>query len=122
MVGLDGIARLTDFGVAKAEKRLTSTRAGQFKGKLAYMSPEQASSGFADQRSDLFSMGIMLWEALTGRRLFRGENNASTLTKILHDPIAAPSELWSDLAPFDKLLAHLPSPETPMTASKARRS
>ena len=78
MVGIDGISRLTDFGVAKAEKRLTSTRAGQFKGKLAYMAPEQASTGFADQRSDLFSMGIILWESLTGRRLFRGENNAST--------------------------------------------
>ncbi len=105
MVGVDGISRLTDFGVAKAEKRLTSTRAGQFKGKLAYMSPEQASSGFADQRSDLFSMGIMLWESLSGRRLFRGENNAATLTKILHEPIPAPSELWDDLAPFDELLA-----------------
>ncbi|MBO6938017.1 MAG: serine/threonine protein kinase [Deltaproteobacteria bacterium] len=105
MVGVDGISRLTDFGVAKAEKRLTSTRAGQFKGKLAYMSPEQASSGFADQRSDLFSMGIMLWESLSGRRLFRGENNAATLTKILHEPIPAPSELWEDLKPFDELLA-----------------
>jgi len=105
MVGVDGISRLTDFGVAKAEKRLTSTRAGQFKGKLAYMSPEQASSGFADQRSDLFSMGIMLWESLTGRRLFRGENNAATLTKILHEDIPAPSELWADLEPFDELLA-----------------
>lgn len=105
MVGVDGISRLTDFGVAKAEKRLTSTRAGQFKGKLAYMSPEQASSGFADQRSDLFSMGIMLWESLSGRRLFRGENNAATLTKILHEPIPKPSELWDDLEPFDELLA-----------------
>ena len=104
MVGVDGISRLTDFGVAKAEKRLTSTRAGQFKGKLAYMSPEQASTGHADQRSDLFSMGIMLWESLTGRRLFRGENNAATLTKILHDPIPMPSELWPELAPFDELL------------------
>ncbi len=105
MVGVDGISRLTDFGVAKAEKRLTSTRAGQFKGKLAYMSPEQASSGFADQRSDLFSVGIMLWESLSGRRLFRGENNAATLTKILHEPIPAPSELWPDLEPFDAILA-----------------
>ena len=105
MVGMDGISRLTDFGVAKAEKRLTSTRAGQFKGKLAYMSPEQASTGHADQRSDLFSMGIILWESLTGRRLFRGENNAATLTKILHEPVPMPSELWPELAPFDPLLA-----------------
>ncbi len=104
MVGADGIGRLTDFGVAKAEKRLSSTRAGQFKGKLAYMAPEQASTGYADQRSDLFSMGIILWESLTGRRLFRGENNAATLTKILHEDIPSPSALWDDLGAFDELL------------------
>ncbi len=104
MVGSDGIARLTDFGVAKAEVRMASTRAGQFKGKLSYMAPEQASTGEADQRSDLFSMAIILWESLTGRRLFRGENNAATLTKILQDPIPPPSELWPELAPFDSVL------------------
>lgn len=105
MVSIDGSAHLTDFGVAKAEKRLSSTRAGQFKGKLAYMAPEQASTGFADQRSDLFSMGIILWEALTGRRLFRAENNAATLTKILHEAIPLPSELWDDLHAYDDLMA-----------------
>jgi eukaryotic-like serine/threonine-protein kinase len=105
MVGSDGISRLTDFGVAKAEVRMASTRAGQFKGKLSYMAPEQASTGEADQRSDLFSMGIILWEALTGRRLFRGENNAATLTKILQDPIPLPSSLWPELAAFDPVLA-----------------
>ena len=104
MVGVDGIGRLTDFGVAKAEKRLTSTRAGHFKGKLAYMAPEQASTGHADQRSDLFAMGILLWESLTGRRLFRAENNAATLTKILQEPIPRVSELVPELAPFDALL------------------
>lgn len=104
MVGVDGIGRLTDFGVAKAEKRLTSTRAGHFKGKLAYMAPEQASTGHADQRSDLFAMGILLWESLTGRRLFRADNNAATLTKILQEPIPHVSELVPELAPFDALL------------------
>jgi serine/threonine-protein kinase len=104
LVGTDGIARITDFGVAKAEVRLSSTREGQFKGKLAYMAPEQAASGEADQRSDLFSMGIILWEALTGRRLFRGKNNAETLNKILEEPIPAPSEVRPDLSPFDPVL------------------
>lgn len=93
LVGTDGVSRLTDFGVAKAEVRMSSTRAGQFKGKLSYMAPEQASTGNADQRSDLFSMGIVLWESLTGRRLFRGETNAATLSKILVDPIPLPSEV-----------------------------
>ena len=104
MVGKDGISRLTDFGVAKAQVRLSSTRAGQFKGKLSYMAPEQASTGVADQRSDLFSMGIILWEGLTGRRLFRAENNAATLNKILRERVPMPSELYPELAPFDAVL------------------
>lgn len=101
LVGRDGIARLTDFGVAKAEVRLSSTREGQFKGKLSYMSPEQASTGEADQRSDLFSMGIILWETLCGVRLFRADNNAATLNRIIHWEVPAPSSRLPELAPFD---------------------
>jgi serine/threonine-protein kinase len=104
LIGTDGIARLTDFGVAKADVRMASTRAGQFKGKLSYMAPEQASSNETDQRSDLFSVGIILWESLTGRRLFKGESNAATLNKLLNDTIARPSELWPDLEPFDDVV------------------
>jgi serine/threonine-protein kinase len=104
LVGKDGISRLTDFGVAKAEDRLTHTRDGQVKGKLAYMAPEQASSGSTDSRSDLFSMGIILWECVTGRRLFRADNTAATLTKLLHEPIAAPSAVDPALAPLDAVL------------------
>src|SRR5690606_35523355 len=104
MVGTDGTARLTALGVAKAEVRMSSTRAGQFKGKLSYMAPEQASTGDSTQVSDVLSMGIVLWESLTGRRLFRGQTNAQTLAKILQDPIPKPSEVWPDLAPFDEVL------------------
>ena len=104
LVGTDGIARLTDFGVAKADVRMSTTRAGQFKGKLSYMAPEQASSSETDQRSDLFSVGIILWESLTGRRLFKGESNAATLNKLLNDTITKPSELWPDLGQFDDVV------------------
>lgn len=104
LVGTDGIARLTDFGVAKADVRMASTRAGQFKGKLSYMAPEQASSSSTDQRSDLFSVGIILWESLTGRRLFKGESNGATLNKLLNDPVATPSELWPELERFDSVV------------------
>lgn len=104
LVGTDGISRLTDFGVAKADVRMASTRAGQFKGKLSYMAPEQAASNETDQRSDLFSVGIILWESLTGRRLFRGESNGATLNKLLNDPIPRPSELWSELEPYDEVV------------------
>lgn len=105
LIGTEGVARVTDFGVAKAEVRLSCTRAGQFKGKLAYMAPEQASTGACDQRSDLFAMGIILWESLTARRLFRGESNAATLSKILVDPIPPPSAVNAALEPWDALLA-----------------
>jgi serine/threonine-protein kinase len=104
LVGTDGIARLTDFGVAKADVRMSTTRAGQFKGKLSYMAPEQASSNDTDQRSDLFSVGIILWESLTGRRLFKGESNAATLNKLLNDVIVKPSELWPELEQFDEVV------------------
>ncbi|MEY4582372.1 MAG: hypothetical protein RL701_7075 [Pseudomonadota bacterium] len=106
MVSSDGIARITDFGVAKAEVRLSTTREGQFKGKLAYMAPEHASNGDADQRSDLFSMAIILWESLAGRRLFRAENHAATLNKICLEPIPLLSSVDPALAPFDPLLSH----------------
>ena len=104
LLGTDGVARITDFGVAKAEVRLSSTRDGQFKGKLAYMAPEQASNGTADQRSDLFSMGIVLWESLTGRRLFRADNNGELLNRLLNSPIPAPSEYVPELATLDPVL------------------
>lgn len=104
LVGTDGISRLTDFGVAKATVRLSQTREGTFKGKLAYMSPEQASSGQCDQRSDIFSMGIVFWEALTGRRLFKGENNGEVLHKILIADVPPPSEFVPEAAALDAIV------------------
>jgi hypothetical protein len=68
------------------------------------MAPEHASSGDADQRSDLFSMAIILWESLTGQRLFRAENHAATLNKICLEPIPMPSSVDPDLAAFDFVL------------------
>jgi eukaryotic-like serine/threonine-protein kinase len=105
MVGRDGVVRLTDFGVAKAEDRLTHTRDGQVKGKLAYMAPEQAVSGATDARSDLFSVGVILWESVTGQRLFRADTTAGTLNKLLREAIPAPSTVDPSLAPLDALIA-----------------
>jgi serine/threonine-protein kinase len=87
IVGVDGIARITDFGVARAASRLTSTRAGQMKGKLAYMPPEQARGEEIDRRADVFSAGIVLWETLCMRRLFKGETDAETLNRVVVAPI-----------------------------------
>ena len=87
LVGVDGSSRITDFGVARATARLSTTRAGQLKGKLAYMSPEQTKGEDIDRRADLFSMGILLWEALVGRRLFKADNEAATISRVLMDKI-----------------------------------
>ena len=84
LVGFDGIARITDFGVARAGSRLSATRVGQLKGKIAYMAPEQAQGADeVDRRADLFSAGIVIWEALAARRLFKAENEAATLARVM---------------------------------------
>lgn len=105
LVGIDGIARLTDFGVARAEVRLAATTNGQFKGKLGYLAPEQIAEGACDRRSDLFAMGVVLWEALAGRRLFKGDDTVGMLRSVLQAPIAPLSSLRPELAPLDPLLA-----------------
>jgi hypothetical protein len=87
LVGIDGVARITDFGVARAASRLSTTRSGQLKGKLAYMAPEQARAGKIDRRADVFAMGICLWETLAFKRLFKGEGEAETLNRVLYEPI-----------------------------------
>ena len=75
--GVDGNAKLTDFGVARATSRLSITRSGQLKGKVAYMAPEQARGDAAvDHRADVFAAGVVLWEVLAGRRLFKAEGEA----------------------------------------------
>jgi eukaryotic-like serine/threonine-protein kinase len=88
LVGQDGIARITDFGVARAASRLTATRVGQLKGKIAYMAPEQAAGEEQlDRRADVFSSGIVIWEALAQKRLFKAENEAATLSRIIAEPV-----------------------------------
>ncbi len=91
VVGVDGGSRLIDFGVAKAQHRITETKSGSFKGKYGYMSPEQAKATAIDRRSDLFAAGIVLHEVLTGRRLFQGENEFDTFRRIAEADIVPPS-------------------------------
>ena len=92
LVSYDGVVKLVDFGVAKAATRTVKTRTGTLKGKIAYMSPEQAKGAAVDRRSDVFSLGIVLWEMVTTSRLFRGENDLATLQLIINMPIKRPSE------------------------------
>lgn len=92
LVGTDGVARITDFGIAKAEGRSTVTRAGLRKGKLGFMSPEQlADPDRVDARSDVFAAGIVLWSALTGEHLFHADHPGAVMQRLLHMPVPAPS-------------------------------
>jgi serine/threonine-protein kinase len=99
LVGADGIARLLDFGVAKAAQRSGATRDGHIKGKLSYMPPEQLSRAEVDRRSDVYSAAVTLWEALTGRRLFHGETQAIVLGKVLLGRVEPPSQYRRDVPP-----------------------
>ena len=98
IVGVDGLARLLDFGVAKARGRLQSTHDGQLKGKLAYMSPEQLQ-GNVSQRSDVFSAAVVLWETLTGRRLFDAVNEGAILNLLLNARLSPPSSVRPEVSP-----------------------
>ena len=99
IVTYDGAVKLLDFGVAKAATRTVKTRTGTLKGKISYMSPEQAKGAPVDRRSDIFSLGIVLWEMVTTSRLFRGENDLATLQLIINVPPKKPSEARPDCPP-----------------------
>lgn len=82
LVGMDGRVKVVDFGIAKATGRRSSTRTGQLRGKLAYMSPEQAGGDPIDHRTDLFALGTVLWELLTNERLFMADTESETLARV----------------------------------------
>lgn len=83
VISVDGTSRIVDFGIAKAESRVTTTKVGMIKGKLNFMAPEQLRSGQLDRRVDIFGLGVTLWEAVTLRRLYAGESDFETARRIL---------------------------------------
>jgi serine/threonine-protein kinase len=96
-VTYQGVVKILDFGIAKAEGKLVATEIGRLKGKYSYMSPEQVLGEQLDGRSDLFSLGTVLYEALTGVRLFRRDGELATVRAIADEPILPPSTHRSDL-------------------------
>ena len=82
LISSTGDVKVVDFGIAKAADSSTHTRAGVLKGKFAYMAPEQAAGGRVDRRTDIFALGVVLHELLTGRRLFKRDTDVSTLTAV----------------------------------------
>lgn len=97
LISRDGAVKLADFGVVKTS--MTGTVVGVVNGKWSYMSPEQITGHSVDKRSDLFSLGIVLYEIITGQRLFRAENPAATASRVLNMPIRRPSTVVPDLDP-----------------------
>jgi serine/threonine-protein kinase len=99
LVGVDGIARVLDFGIAKAAGRAQVTREGQVRGKMAYIAPEQLQHGSANRKADVYAAAVVLWEALTGERLFLSDSEAATIARVLTGEVAPPSSLVPDIPP-----------------------
>lgn len=99
LVTYDGEAKVVDFGIAKAANKVAETRAGVLKGKYSYMSPEQALGEGIDHRTDIFALGIILYETTTGTRLFKRENELATLQAIIKCEYLPPSQALQNYPP-----------------------
>ena len=95
LVGIDGVARVFDFGVAKARGRLQTTREGQIKGKLAYMAPEQLAGEEVGPTTDVYAATAVLWEALAGRRLFNADTEAALVGQVIRG-VQEPPSVYND--------------------------
>ncbi len=101
-----GAVKILDFGVAKARDSLQQTSAGELKGKYGYMSPEQVTGESIDRRSDVFSLGVVLWEALTKQRLFAADSELETVRRVIDGVVPAPSSIAKDVQPeLDAIVA-----------------
>ncbi len=87
LVGTDGMARLADFGIARASSRISQTRPGAVKGKVAYMPPEQVQGGALDRRCDVWAAGVIAWELLARRRLFDQADDFAVALQLVMDPL-----------------------------------
>jgi len=93
IVTFDGGVKVLDFGIAKAERRLSQTQGNAVKGKLSYMAPEQMQGRPIDRRTDVYSLGVLLYELTTGQRPFRGPNEAALMQAVLDQPVTPPQRL-----------------------------
>jgi serine/threonine protein kinase len=105
MVGFDGSVKLVDFGVAKVADRVNETKSGAVKGKIGYLSPEQARGQRLDRRSDLYALGIVMWEMLTVERLYKRDSDFAAMSAIITEPTPPPSSRRRDVPPeLDRLV------------------
>lgn len=107
LVGLDGVARVADFGVAKEARAVRATTTeGALKGKIGYIAPEYVRGQPIDRRADVFAMGVVLWEALAHKRLFRGSNEAEALDLVLREAAPPASRYAPEVGPaLDAVIA-----------------
>lgn len=99
ILAVDGVPRLFDFGVAKAIGTLHTTREGRLEGKLAYMAPEQLERRGVDRRADVYAAAVILWEALTGRKLHDGEDEVDVFVQVARGVVEPPIDLCDDVSP-----------------------
>jgi serine/threonine protein kinase len=99
LVTYDGAVKLVDFGIAKAAAFQSNTVAGTLKGKVPYMSPEQCRGEAVDRRSDIFSIGTLLWEMTTGSRLFAGDNEIAIINRVARGDVPLPTSVRPDYPP-----------------------
>ena len=99
LIGYDGAVKVADFGIAKAAFRTAETQSGILKGKVSYMSPEQCTGKPVDRRSDVFALGIVLYELATVRRLFKGDSDYDIMSAIVHGTIPPPTTKRADIPP-----------------------
>jgi eukaryotic-like serine/threonine-protein kinase len=99
LVDVDGVARVIDFGIAKAAGRLQTTREGVIKGKVGYMAPEQMAAGEVTRSADVYSMSVILWEMLAGQRLFQGDNDAVLMAQVVAGVTKPPSRYSPEVTP-----------------------
>ena len=97
LVGVDGIPRVLDFGVAKAAGRVGHTRDGQLRGKIAYMAPEQLRQGEIGRAVDIYAAGVVLWEALANKRLVVGDSEAAVIERVLYGSFERASDYTPEL-------------------------
>lgn len=122
MVGRDGVARVLDFGIAKAIGHTHQTRTGAIKGKLAYLAPELLQHQPASVQSDIYSASIVFWEALTGALLFGGDSEAQVFAKLLSHAPEAPTAIHADIPPaFDSIVLRGLARDPAARYSSARR-
>lgn len=111
LVSLAGDVKVIDFGLAKAENRVSQTGDGVVKGKLAYLSPEQAQGRSIDRRTDLFSLGVCAWEMLTGKRAFKRDDDRETVLAIRRGVIDPPSRYASVPAALERIVLRALAPD-----------